>query len=142
LVENGSFGNPFLARMTLLSNETAAERQSERADTPEHVLVEILLLNVEKDGYYSLRTIKNCMAGYFCDEYWLTERSVGRILRRLGFTTWRRMAYGTEYFFKVSQVRDLAQRLGISEDSVDSEDTGKEGTLEERVIVWEEEKLE
>jgi hypothetical protein len=75
------FDDELLARMTLLSSETAAERQSERADTPEHVLVEILLLNIGEDDYYPLRTIKSCMAGYFDNEQWLTERSIGRLQR-------------------------------------------------------------
>jgi hypothetical protein len=126
-----------LAEMSILSTETIAERESENADTPEHVLVEVLLEIVDEDGYYPLKLVKDFMAGYFDNERWLTERSVGRMLRRLGFTTWRRMAKGTEYFLEVKNVRDLAQRLGVitkaeaSVDSADSEDEGTEEASEE-----------
>jgi len=56
---------------------------------------------------------------------------LGRLLRRLGFSNRRRVGSGTEYFFKVSEVTNLAQRLGISEVSEHSElseGTGGQGT--------------
>ena len=52
---------------------------------------------------------------------WLTGRYIGRLLKRLGFITKRRVGSGTEYFLKVSDVKDMALRLGIGTAGEDSE---------------------
>jgi hypothetical protein len=108
------FGNAALfEEIRDLAIDKAEEAQRNDSETDEYVLVNALLPIITKDGYYSLRTIKDAMAGYFENASWLTERTVGRMLRRLGFGNRRRVKTGYQYLFKVSQVRDLAQRLGI-----------------------------
>jgi hypothetical protein len=117
-----------LERMKNLALEKSEESRRDDSDTHEFILVEVLQSLVKEDGFYRLREIRNEMANRFESSSWLVERYVGRLLRRLGFSDRRRVGCGTEYFFKVSEVTDLAQRLGISEVSERSEDTGERGT--------------
>jgi len=120
-----------LERMKTLALEKSEESRRDDLDTHEFVLVEVLLSLLEEDGFYRLGEIRNGMAFHFENSNWLTERYIGRLLRRLGFSNRRRVGSGTEYFLKVSEVTDLAQRLGISgvsEHSELSEGTGGQGT--------------
>jgi hypothetical protein len=71
---------------------------------------------VTEDGHYSLRDIRDIMVLLLGNGNWLTERSVGRMLRRLGFNRRRRIGTGYQYFLLVQQVRTLAQALGIRTD--------------------------
>jgi hypothetical protein len=115
-------GTELLARMKDLATKKAEERNIDNQETHEYILVEVLLSIVEKDGYYDLGRIKEEMAERFADNYWLTERYIGRLLRNLGFSNRRRLRTGTQYFLKYSEIRELAQRLGIGVVSEGSED--------------------
>jgi hypothetical protein len=116
------FGNSTLyEEMRGLAIERATERQSISIDPYEIALAETLLSLVDHDGYYSLASIRNDMSRRLEDDESLSSRQVGSLLRRCGFTQSRRMNSGYNYFLSVSQVRTLAQRLGVSEDSECSE---------------------
>jgi len=104
-----------------LALEKIAENQGENSSSHEVVLVEALASLVDEDGFYPLRGIKDEMSGVLGNGGWLRERFVGGLLRRLGFSNKRRVGSGTEYFLRVSEVRDWALRLGISVDSEGSE---------------------
>ena len=107
--------------MKSLALEKIAENQGENSSSHEAVLVEVLLSLVDEDNFYFLREIRVEMAERVDDGGWLSERFIGRLLRRLGFSNSRRIRDGTQYFLKVSEVKDLALRLGISVDSEGSE---------------------
>lgn len=120
--ENGLFDE-----MRAFALEKVEEAAMEDSVGPETVLVQVLLSLVEEDGYYQLSRIRVQMARIYGFQYWLNERYVGSLLRRLGFSRNRRVAAGFEYFLTVSDVQDCARRLGISEvseGSERSEDTG------------------
>lgn len=113
--------NGLYEEMKSLALEKTAESQRENSDSHEAVLVEVLLSVVDEDNFYKLSEIRVEMADRFDDGGWLSERYIGQLLRRLGFSNRRRVATGTEYFLRVSEVKDLAVRLGISVDSEVSE---------------------
>jgi len=54
--------------MIALAEEKAEERFRENSESPEFVLVEVLSLIVDQDGYYFLRDIKNVMRERFKGE--------------------------------------------------------------------------
>ena len=96
-------------------NEKRVENITE---TGELILVQTLLEMVQNDGYYKIKDIKDVMTQKFDEEQkWLNTRWIGRALKRLGFTEKRRLGTGREYFFKKQEILDLAQRLGIQEES-------------------------
>lgn len=126
------FDNTVLFRdMKALAVEKTEEAQRDDSETEDYVLVETLLSMVTEDGYHSLRGIRNEMVCRLRNGSWLTERSVGRLLRRLGFSERRRVGTGYEYLFRVSQVRSLAHTLGIaaSEHSELGEHTAGQGFI-------------
>lgn len=135
------------ASMLSLALESARDRQIEDAtETREAILVQSLQEIVEEDGegYIAVRKIKDAMAKRLDDPAdWLTNRWLGRALRRLGFKEKRRLGTGYEYRLTVSAVRDLAKRFGISTETSetpltpvpmpesDAEVTGEEAEVKE-----------
>lgn len=103
--------------------------------TEEQVLMETLLSLVTDDDFYKLKEIRDAMASRLDSGGWLDPRRVARLLRTLGFTETRRMAQGTEFKFEVEKVKDAARRLGVSVDSVDSEDAGEKEVLKEKRVL-------
>ncbi len=81
-----------------------------------HSCSQVLLETVIHDGYYKLSEIRAKVAlEYDYNPHWLSERYIGGLLRRLGFASSRRVGSGTEFFLTTSEVKDCAERLGISE---------------------------
>jgi len=113
--------NDLLNNMKKLAVEKTLESKRDDSETDEYVLVETLLSLVANDGYYSLTQIIRGMLDHLEQGNWLSARTVGRLLRRLGFSARRRVRTGTEYFLKASQVKDVAKKLGISADGEVSE---------------------
>jgi hypothetical protein len=128
------FGDGVFAEMKALAMEKVAER-SKNSVTEEQVLMETLLSLVTDDDFYKLKEIRDAMASRLDSGGWLDPRRVARLLRTLGFTETRRMAQGTEFKFEVEKVKDAARRLGVSVDSVDSEDAGEKEVLKERRVL-------
>jgi len=120
------FDDEIFERMKRLAIEKTEENHIEQLNIDETVLVEVLLSMVDEDGYYSLRDITNQMRILLEYGTWLNERRVGNLLRRLGFSNRRRVGSGTQYFLRVSEVMDCAQRLGIGEGSERSEGAGEQ----------------
>jgi len=111
---DGEESNTLYSEMVALARQKAEERQMESTQNPEFVLVEVLSLIVDQDGYYFLTDIRDVMRERFVGELsWLNERYIGSVLRRLGFSG-RRHRFGYRYFLRVSEVEDCARRLGIS----------------------------
>jgi len=98
-----------------LATEHAKQRHIENiTEVGENILVQTLQQVVTQDGYYRVKDIKDKMAARFDEEQkWLNSEWVGRALRRLGFKEKRRVGTGTEYFFSVIDVQDLAKRMEI-----------------------------
>jgi hypothetical protein len=123
------FGGPdLLARMKSLSLEKTEENIIDNFERHEYVLIDALLSIVGQDGFYRLAKIKEEMKHRLDEPVWLSEKYVGGLLRRLGFSNRRRVGAGTEYFVKASVVKDLAKRLGIGVDSEHSERPGGQDT--------------
>jgi hypothetical protein len=121
-------------RIRNLAIEKVAQNQNADSELHEYVLIEVLLPIVNKDGFYSLANIKRHMADRYENDWGLTERFVGRLLRRLGFLNSRRMGTGYEYFITLSEVKALAQSFELSEDSEASEDTTEQGNQTTKVV--------
>ena len=103
------------------SEEKFIENMTETLD---YVLVQTLNSLVEADGFYKVKVIKEAMASNFDEpQKWLTTKWIGNALRRLGFTQKRRFGSGYEYFLSKSKVKDLAERLGVSESASPSKFT-------------------
>jgi len=98
-----------------LAIEDAKQRQIENTtETGEIILAQILLVVVQKDDYYPVKTLKERMAEEYDEEQkWLTTRWIGNTLRRLGFKEKRRVGTGYQYKICKSEVKDLANRLNI-----------------------------
>lgn len=111
--------NGLFQKILDFAKEKAEEKEVEnRTETLDLILVKTLTSIVEKDDYYKVSEIKNAVAEYFDEpQKWLTCKWVGNALKRLGFTQKRRMK-SYEYFLTLEKVRDLAERLGISESSL------------------------
>jgi len=85
-------------------------------ETGEYILVQTLMQMVDENRYYKVKEIKEAVAKNFDEEQkWLNTAWVGRALRRLGFTDKRRVGTGYEYLLKKEHIKDLAERLGITE---------------------------
>lgn len=101
--------------------KTEEKNVENMTEVGEYILVQTLLNLVKENRYYKVKTVKEAMVQNFDEEQkWLNSRWVGRALRRLGFTEKRRVGMGTEYLFHVSQVKDLAERLGIKAEKTPS----------------------
>ena len=98
-----------------LAKRKSIERQTEEiTETGDNILIQTLLKIVQKDAYYSLKQIRQEMAGVFDDEQrWLSNEWVGRALKRFGFTQKRRVGSGVEYYLTKTAVKDIAERMGI-----------------------------
>lgn len=112
------FFNGLFEKIIEFAEEKAKEKETEnRTENLDLILVKGLLSMVEKDDFYKVSEIRNVMAEYFDEQQnWLTTKWVGNALRRLGFTEKRRMK-SYEYFLTLEKVKDLAERLGISQSS-------------------------
>ncbi len=117
--ENYGKLNGLFNKILDFAEEKAKEKEVEnRTETLDLILVKTLTSIVEKDDYYKVSEIKNAMAEYFDEpQKWLSSRWVGNALRRLGFTEKRRMK-SYEYYLSLDKVKDLAERLGVSESSL------------------------
>jgi len=113
--------NGLYEEMKSLAVEKAYEIQRENSISHEVVLVEALLSMVNESKFYKLSEIKGKMIEHLEHGDWVSEKYVGKILRRLGFTQKRRIATGYEYFLEVSEVKKWCKRLEISVDSEGSE---------------------
>jgi len=93
------------------------EKQIENlTETSEYILVQTLLEMVKKDAFYRVKSIKDAMILKFEESpSWINTRWIGRALKRLGFTEKRRLGTGYEYRLSPQAVKDLAERLGITE---------------------------
>ncbi len=125
---DGENSSTLYNEMRSLAREKAEERQRESSESPESILVEVLSLIVNEDGYYPLSSIRAVMSARIEGE-WLNNRFIGSTLKRLGFSNSKRARDGYKYFLRVSEVQDCARRLGISVRSEGSERS--EGTTEE-----------
>jgi len=130
---DGENSSTLYEEMVALASEMAEERRRISFSTsPENVIVEVLCSIVTQDGYYSLRDIKAAVLDSFPDwEHWISERHIGGLLRRLGFSSFRRIRIGYEYFLTLAEVQDCARRFGISaigEGSELGEGAGEQGT--------------
>jgi hypothetical protein len=107
--------NGLYKRMVDFAKEKAKERIIEDATENLHaILVKTLVELVKEDGFYKVKEVRDAMASKFEEEQkWLRNEWVGRALKRLGFLDKRAVGKGVEYFFRVSQIKDLAERLGI-----------------------------
>jgi hypothetical protein len=110
--------NGLYKRMVDFAKEKAKERIIEDATENLHViLVKTLVELVKEDGFYKVKEVRDAMASKFEEEQkWLRNEWVGRALKRLGFLDKRAVGKGVEYFFRVSQIKDLAERLGIEKE--------------------------
>jgi len=112
------FSGDICRGMLQLALEKAEERKSEQGFTPEAELGEALLCIVDKDDFYRLKMIKE----YIEEEYryrapsWLTEKYIGSMLRKFGFSKPERDSKGFRYYLTVSKVREIAMRLGIDDE--------------------------
>jgi hypothetical protein len=115
LSAKNTFTSSLFNRILDFAKEKAREKEVEnRTETLDLILAQTLLSTVKEDAFYRVREIRDAMASCFDEpQKWLTTRWVGNALRRLGFTEKRRIGTGYEYFLKLSQVQDLAERLGI-----------------------------
>ncbi|MHA1829699.1 MAG: hypothetical protein ACTSX6_13755, partial [Candidatus Heimdallarchaeaceae archaeon] len=128
------FSDEVFERMKRLAVERTEENRMEHLDTDETVLVEVLLSMVTEDDFYSLRDIRNRIRLYLDDGNWFSERRIGNLLRRLGFSERRRTGSGFQYFLRVSDIEDCARRLDIvevGERSEHSERSGEQDTHED-----------
>jgi hypothetical protein len=102
-------------KISEFAKRKAEEKEVEnRTEALDLILAQTLALIIKNDAYYKVKQIKDVMAENFDEpQKWLTSRWIGNSLRRLGFTEKRRVGTGYEYFFKVSQIQDLAERLGL-----------------------------
>jgi hypothetical protein len=114
-----------LETIKTLAVEKTEEAQNDEMDNNDYILVQSLLTLVTRDGHYSLGDIRDTMVLLLGNGNWLTERTVGRMLRRLGFNRRRRLGTGYQFFLQIQQVRNLAQALGIRTD----DPTGELGEL-------------
>jgi len=121
-------------KVRALAIEKVTQKQNAGSELHEYVLLEVLLSIVNKDGFYSLANIKRRMADLYDSDAWLTERFIGRLLRRLGFCNSKRMGTGYEYFITLADVKDLAQGFELSEGSECSEGNTGQGNQTETVI--------
>ena len=110
-----TFTSSLFNRILDFAKEKAREKEVEnRTETLDIILAQTLLSTVKEDAFYRVREIRDAIASCFDEpQKWLTTRWVGNALRRLGFTEKRRIGTGYEYFLKLSQVQDLAERLGV-----------------------------
>jgi len=115
LSAKSTFTSSLFNRILDFAKEKAREKEVEnRTETLDLILAQTLLLIVKEDAYYKVKEIRDAMASCFDEpQKWLTTRWMGNALRRLGFTEKRRVGTGYEYFLKLSQVQDLAERLGV-----------------------------
>jgi hypothetical protein len=96
-------------------SQAEAKKTESMTETGEAILVQVLANAVTRDNYYKVKEIRNIMADRFDDEQtWLRSEWVSRALRRLGFSEKRRVGKGVEYRLTVKDVRDLAERMGVS----------------------------
>jgi hypothetical protein len=112
------FNGLFQKILEYAQNKAKEKEVENRTETLDLILVKTLTSIVVKDNYYKVSEIKNAMAEYFDEpQKWLTCKWIGNALRRLGFTEKRRMK-SYEYFLSLEKVKDLAERLGVSESSL------------------------
>lgn len=121
------FGEEIFEAMKDLAIENTEENRMEHLDTDETVLVEVLLSMVTEDDFYSLRDIRNRIRLHLDDGNWFSERRIGNLLRRLGFSERRRTGSGFQYFLRVSDIEDCARRLDIVEVGEHSEHSERSG---------------
>jgi hypothetical protein len=109
----------FFDRDTLLPEmkgfavEIARRNLVDDSDSIEYIIVEALLQKVTNDDYYGVEEIRCELMGLVEDDAWLTGRQIGALLRRLGFHERRRVNGRYQYFLRVSEVKQIAQDLGI-----------------------------
>lgn len=128
LVLAAFFGNNELVDETkALAAEVTKQRRMGYSESREEILVEALLSIVEHDDFYALQDIRDEMASLLEESGWLNNRQVGSLLRRLSFNEGRRVNGRYQYFFRVSEIRQLAQNLGIS---IGGESGGHSGLCE------------
>jgi hypothetical protein len=112
------FKGLFQKILEFAQNKAKEKEVENRTETHDFLLVQTLLSIVKEDAYYKVKEIRDAMASCFDEpQKWLTSKWIGNALRRLGFTEKRRMK-SYEYFLSLEKVKDLAERLGISESSL------------------------
>jgi hypothetical protein len=115
--------------MTALACESAKQRRVENlTETGEEILIQTLVGMVVDDSFYKVKHIKEEMVSCFDEEQkWITARWIGSALRRLGFKEKRRLGTGYEYKFIVTDVVDLAERMGVELPQKKSQGVPEEG---------------
>lgn len=104
--------------MFSLACSQAAQRHTENmTETGEEILVSVLSTIADSEiSWVKVKAIKEKMSGQFGENQpWLTSRWVGSALRRLGFSSKRRVGTGYEYEIAAKVVEDLCQRMQIPE---------------------------
>lgn len=114
-VSTSKFTGSLSSLILRLAIDDAKQRQIENVtETGEVILLQVLTQVVDKDHYYSVKTLKEKMAEAYDEEQkWLTTRWIGNALRRLGFKEKRRVGTGYQYMLRKGDVDDLAERMGL-----------------------------
>ncbi|MCJ7631964.1 hypothetical protein MUP77_06165 [Candidatus Bathyarchaeota archaeon] len=135
LVLAAFFGNNELAaEMKAFSVEVTKQTRMGYSDSREEILAEALLSIVEHDDYYAAQDIRDEMTSILEECNLLSCREVGSLIRRLGFNESRRVNGRYQYFIRVSEVRQLAQNLGISTGGESGGRSGLSGGTAEQAI--------
>jgi len=91
-------------------------------ETGEYILVQTLLELVDHDDYYSVNEIRQEMDLRFDeDQRWLTNKWVGRALKRLGIKEKCSVGGRIQYRLTTNIIKDLAERFGISVEPEDGD---------------------
>lgn len=99
-----------------LALESVEERKTDNAtDTADSLIIHALLQLVDKDAWYSVRSILAKIGTLQEEEQpeWQNSKWLGRSLKRLDFKKKRRVGRGMEYNLTPEEVLDLAERMGV-----------------------------
>jgi hypothetical protein len=110
-----------------LAKENIREKEAEdRTEAADSLLIQTLQVLVDGEGYYSVKDIKAKFVTFFEDsESWITNRWIGRALKRLGFRDHHRVGSGVEYYLTPERVENMAKRLGVSRKDNDEHNENK-----------------
>jgi len=104
--------NNLLDSVFTLAKENYTERQTDEAESPEAGIVYALKKIYDGDRYYALADITNAYKEETGIER-IDSRSIGRLMKRLGFKDKRRIVGRVQYFVSGKSINDLAKRFGV-----------------------------
>jgi hypothetical protein len=106
------------SKMLLKAIQTLEREKSyDDVETIESITLVALARNVNEDGYYPVKDVRRWIADEMGEEdisKWLNERTVGRVLKRLGFTDKRKVSSGVEYMLRPRKIREVCERMNIT----------------------------